>query len=348
MLDLEFLASSRLSLKKSAVYGYSSALLKGSVRKRISDICLKRERPLTSVPLFKDVHSALITPSLFGESTVYHELSVVPAQDELDQVFQLMVGEEGAANSLVLMAPEKSTPPIFSLMRKAKFWDGFAKGATVIEEGEVTKSNVEKMLPLVLPHITVYKFDKLKNRPDFDQAMVSFVEGDMDLLTFFSHIEIVSLTLIDSKTDLFDLRGYRAQYKTQEKKRYYELQKLLWNILKTPLSQSNKTALLLYCIAHTQEQGGPKEDDERRSFVGLIYRALKDLMIVSTDLNPMEIYPDGEKEWSVFKLMNMKKYSGAPTVALFHFLTLFMQNEPIFLRVRPVVALSILLDQFKG
>jgi hypothetical protein len=346
MLDLEFLASAK-SLKKSVIFGYRTGLLKGAVRKRISELCDKRDRPLTSVLEFKNVYTSLIRPSLFGGSTVLHELSVVPAQDELDQVLQLMV-EEKAENSLVLMAPEESTPPIFSFVKKAKFWEGFAKGATVIEEVEVTKLNVEKIIPLILPHVTVYDFTKLKNRPEFDQAMVTFVEGDMDLWTFFSHIEVVALTLIDSRADMFDLRGYKAQFKGKEQKRYYELQKLLLNILKTPLSQSNKTALLLHTIAHTPEQGSVKEGEERRKFVGSLYRALKDLMIVSTDLNPMKVYPDGEKEWSKFKSMNMEKYAGAPTVAIFHFLTLLMANEPIFLRVRPVVALSILLDRFKG
>lgn len=329
MLDIDFIVSNKPVIRQNCVYRYATGVWKSSVKKKLGDIANKRGKELKCSSPISSIPEELLMPSLFGGKTVFYDSGGKEDKKGIEKVLNLLLGE--LENNFVLFIPEENE------WKFLEEWDKWVKSGsvTVLEEVAFRKSNIEKNLPQIMNMVETYDFKKLKNLEGFKQTISNWVaeEKEVNLLDFLSHMEDVSLTFIDSKTDLFNMRSYVSYFKVKEKK-FFELHRLLSNLFKTN-NQANQTALLLYVIRET-----PNGNEDGRIFIGSLYRAIKDLMIANPFLNPQKIYP---LDWKEFKTRTMETYGGVSHAPMYRFSMALLKHEPTFYKIRPVVAMVKLL-----
>jgi hypothetical protein len=345
-LDIDFLTTDKPKIRRDVIYVLQSGTWRIPVLKRIRSIALSREKELSQVSSIFDLPTEMLMPSIFGGKTVFYDSPGNEKSDEIERLLGFLSGEHD--NALVLFISEVNG------WVGTEAWDQWMKSGhvTLIEEISFRKGNIKKTLPLILPMISTYDFKKLNNLDEFLKAIEGWVGGDQSkcsLLDLLDHLEMVSLVFISSRTDLFDAKKYLEEFpQGAEGIQYFQLHRLISNFLKNK-SQDNKTALLVFIAKEYLEgenPGGrvPQESmKKRKGLVGLIYRVVKDLMIINKFLNPQRVF---SPEWSQFKIDILEKLAdGVSHLEIYKFSMHFMKSEPDFYKVRPVMAMSKFLGK---
>ena len=323
MLDIDFLQKDKPQLKHIIVHETRSLAFSPAVFFRIKNMAMEKGWGFREVEYGDSYWSSFCETSLFGESLAF--IDTVKFQEVAKKDFRKLMEQSirAIADNLVesrfyfLINPE--TPGITTI-KGLTVYAPFISASTYLEEPKLTKRSYLKILKYLQDNAEWFDFSELKNPTVFEKALEEvFLRREMDLLQFINKFDLFCLICIDFESGKFDQARFRTMVGQVDPLEFFKIHKALFEFLSAFDSRSQKIFFRLMDGKFNSEKIPVK------LLLFNLYRALQDLQLINSSLNPKQVKPDA---FSNYKYKILTQWKGIPVANLFKFTINLSMVEP--------------------